>query len=323
MSFKGNIRKILVVSVWIIGAGMVLVLLVAAINRKNSRTCKSYSIEINKGGRHLFVDNRDIINLITENGKEKITGKTIVSFDLHSMEDKLRSSVWIRDAQVFFDNNSVLQVRIRERQPIARIFTNTGNSFFIDSNAVQMAISGKHAVRLMVFTGYPSEKFRLTGSDSSLSSQVRTLASFISQDPFWSAAIEQVSITPARTFQLVPVIGNHIVEFGDGNNYVDKFHRLHVFYENISAKAGFDKYAVLDVQYEGQVVGTRRGGMISKSDSMLAVRNIRGLIRTAQQMQADTVRQQSVKPLEHNTITEQTLTNYDLITDKEDSAGKR
>ena len=28
--------------------------------------------------------------------------------------------------------------------------------------------------------------------------------------------IEQVNITPERTFEMVPLIGNHVIEFGDG-----------------------------------------------------------------------------------------------------------
>jgi hypothetical protein len=37
------------------------------------------------------------------------------------------------------------------------------------------------------------------------------------------------------------------------------------------------------------------------------------MIRSAQQLQPDTLRQQNVRPLEHSTLTEQNLTNYDLI----------
>jgi len=53
-----------------------------------------------------------------------------------------------------------------------------------------------------------------------------------------------------------------------------------------------------------------------------AVKNILQLIKSARQLQADTVKQ-NIKPLEHNTVTEQTLTNYDLITTNEDSVEKK
>jgi cell division protein FtsQ len=178
---------------------------------------------------------------------------------------------------------------------------------------MQLPWSGRSVIRLPVFTNFPAEKTRLYGSDSVLLQQVKTLGWYILKDTFWMAAIEQVNITADRRFQMVPVIGNHIVEFGDGNDYEQKFRRLLVFYREVSGKTGFDKYSIVDVQYAGQVIGTRKGSNISRFDSLLAAKNILQLIRSAQQLQGDTVKQQNIKPLEHNTMTEQTLTNYDLI----------
>jgi hypothetical protein len=116
------------------------------------------------------------------------------------------------------------------------------------------------------------------------------------------------------------MIGNHVVEFGNANDLEEKFHRLFIFYKEVSAKAGFDLYCRLNVQYSGQVVGTRRGTGLTKSDSIQAIRNIRNLIKSSQQMDADTVKQENIKQLEHNTVTEQTLNGYDMPDDAEDSA---
>src|SRR5882757_6741425 len=106
MSIKGNIRKILFVAIWLVVVAGILVLLLAAINKKNSKTCKSCRVEINGGSKRLFLDQKEIIDLLPE---EKLVGKTIVSIDLHKMEAMLKKNVWIRDAQLFFDNNNVLR----------------------------------------------------------------------------------------------------------------------------------------------------------------------------------------------------------------------
>lgn len=118
---------------------------------------------------------------------------------------------------------------------------------------------------------------------------------------------------------MVPVIGNHLIEFGDGNDYIEKFHRLLVFYKEVASRTSFDRYSRLDVRFAEQVIGTRRGSDISRNDSLQAIKNIQQLIRSSQQWQADSVKQQVTRPLEHNTITEQSLTGYDLVTDDEDS----
>ena len=315
MSFKENIRKLLMIMLWGVVGGGILVLLVAAINRKNSKTCKGYHVEINGGSKRWFVDQKEVSDLLTSNGKEKLVGKTIQSFDLRHMEMILKRNPWVKDAQLFFDNNESLRISITERKPVARIFTQIGASFYIDSSGAQLPLPEQLSVKLPVFTGFPGTVSKTHGADSILLSQVKQLSWFILNDPFWMAEIEQVAITPKRTFQMVPVIGNHIIEFGDANDFEGKFHRLLLFYKEVSAKTGFDKYSRIDIQYEGQVIGTKRGSGLSRYDSIQAIKSIQLLIRTSQQMQADTVKQ-IMKPLERNTQTEQTLKSYDLIDEK-------
>ena len=58
---------------------------------------------------------------------------------------------------------------------------------------------------------------------------------------------------------MIPVIGNHVVLLGDGENLEKKFHRLFVYYKQVAGKKGFDTYESLNVQFDGQVIGTRKG----------------------------------------------------------------
>ncbi|MBS1599673.1 MAG: FtsQ-type POTRA domain-containing protein [Bacteroidetes bacterium] len=321
MGIQSNIRKILMIFVWCITGAGALALLIAAINMKNSKTCKRYSIAINEKGRAVFIDQKMVANILTANGSEKIVGKELITFDLRKLEDRLKKNAWIKDAQLFFDNNQTLRINITERVPVARIFTTGGLSFYIDSSCAQLPLAGAVPLRLPVFTNFPREKIKLSGQDSLLSDQVRKLSTYINKDPFWMSDIEQVNITPDKKFQIVPLIGNHIVEFGDGEDYEKKFHRLFVFYKEVLSKTGFDRYSRIDVEYKGQVIGTKKGSNISRTDSLQAMKNILALIKSAREMQVDTVKQ-NIKPLEHNTVTEQTLTNYDMINSNEDSVKK-
>jgi cell division protein FtsQ len=313
MTIKKNISKLFFVTIWcLVGAGL-LVLLGAAINNRNGKACKGYKIEISATPTRSFIDKKEIADLLTAAGAGQLQGRPILSFDLRRLESALEKNVWIRDAQLFFDNNEILRVNVTERDPVARVFTVDGNSWFIDSAGVQLPVSARLTAKLPVFTGYPSPKIRFQGRDSALTDQMRKLSGFIRKDPFWMAQIAQVDITSGRTFEMVPVIGNHLIEFGDGNDYEQKFHRLFVFYKEVLSRTGFDKYSRVDVQYAGQVIGTKKGGEGTRPDSLQGIRNIQQLIRSAQQMPSDTSMRQNIRPLERNTLTEQTLTNYDLI----------
>jgi cell division protein FtsQ len=235
----------------------------------------------------------------------------MASFDLLRMEGVLRKNNWIRDVQLYFDNNQNLKIRIQERQPAARLFTVAGNSFLIDSNGVQMALAERNAFRLPVFTGYPGDKFGLK-KDSALNQQIRTIAVFLNKDLFWSNQIQEINIRSSKNFVLTPLIGNQSIEFGDGNDYENKFHKLFIFYKEVIAQTGFEKYAGINIAFANQVIAIRKQGLISRADSIQARKNVMEMIRLAQKMESDTAKPREVKPLEKNTITEQNLQGYDL-----------
>ena len=319
MGIGTHIRRIISIITWSLTGAGVLVLLVAAIRYRNNNTCKGYLIGISGPPTGFFIGKKDIASLLTPAGAVKIQDRPIQSFDLRHMETTLEKNIWIRKARLFFDNNGILHVDVTERTPATRIFTNEGASFYLDSEGVQLPVIAALPARLPVFTGYPSKTVSHQAPDSHhapdslLTQAILRLSRFIRNDSFWTAQIAQVNILPDRTFELEPEIGDHRVIFGDGNDIGPKFHRLFLFYSEVLSRTGFDKYERIDVSYAGQVVATRKGSGQSRYDSLQGMNNIRQLIRTAQQLQPDTVRQQAVRPLEHNTMTEQDLENHDLL----------
>lgn len=324
MAIRSHIRRVLGTVCWTIAGAGVLVLLVAAIRYRNSNTCKGSHIAIigdTAGGHRPFIDRKGIADLLASAGAEKSEGRPIQSFDLRRLESALEKDVWIKDARLFFDNTGILQVKVTERSPIARIFGRDGNSYYVDNSGVELPLQDRFATRLPVFTGYPSSKFRTKGEDSALAAGILVLGSYLRKDTFWSARIAQIDITAQKEFELTPETGNARIAFGDGSDIDAKFHRLFLFYSEVLPRTGMDRYDRIDVSYDGEVIGTKKGISTDRYDSTQAIDNIRQMIRSAQQLQPDTTRQQHVRPLEdHNTMTEQNLNNYDLVPDAGDSS---
>jgi cell division protein FtsQ len=316
MNIKGPLKKFFTVLLWCLLGGSGLALLIAAINAKNSSLCQGLDVEINGGTRAMFLDKKELLLMLETEGFKNLQRKKTASIDLLKMENVLRKNNWIKDVQIYFDNNQTLKIRIQERQPVARLFTITGNNYLIDSNGVQMAIPEKNVFRLPVFTGYPEERFG-SRRDSALDREVRNLAIFLNQDPFWSCQIQEVNIRASKTFSMTPLIGNQVIDFGDGNNLENKFHRLFVFYKSVITQTGFEKYTSINLAYANQVIATRKQGFITRADSIQARKNVMEMIRLAQKMQSDTVKIREVKPLEKNTLTEQNLRSYDIPEENE------
>lgn len=252
------IRTILFVTMWVAIGGGMLTLLIAAIGKQKRDHCKDYTISIKGVQDNFFVDQKDVLKLLKAAAKGEVKGQKKSTLNLQQMEKLLEENIWIKDAELYFDNQEVLHVSILEREPIARVFTIAGKSYYLDKDEKRMPLSDKMSAKVPVFTGFP-EKI-LGKRDSVLLHNVKDAATFILNDPFWMSQVAQVDITAERNFEMTPVVGNHTVILGDGENMERKFHRLFVFYKNVLSKTGFDKYKAINVQYAGQVVGIRNNG---------------------------------------------------------------
>ena len=271
-------KQRIIQAIWILAGAGTVVLLVAAMQKKSGRYCNEIQVEITGAKDHVFVDERTIKELLKKKGS--VTGVSMMGVDLRNIEEALEKDPWIKNAELFFDNRQVLQVRITEREPVARVFTVMGNSFYLDSSGKMLPLSEKLAARVPVFTGLPFGK-KLSKPDSALLKDVIRLSNYIYADSFWNAQIAQVDIT-GNGFEMVPVIGDHIIRFGDISDMDKKFKKLFSFYKTVSTKAGFDKYETINLQYEGQIVATRRGAVVPVADSAGAMQQLQRSMETVQ-----------------------------------------
>jgi cell division protein FtsQ len=269
-----------------IGGGMVI-LLAAAMHKQNNDRCKDYRITIKGAKDNLFIDQQDVEKLLMDATNGKLKNQLLSSFDLGLLEHTLKSNQWISKADLYFDNHDVLHVTVIEKEPVARVFTVAGNSYYIDREGSRLPLSPMMSARVPVFTGFPDKKI-LKGNDSILFRQVQNMAVFILNDPFWMAQVSQVDITPERNFEMIPVVGNHLVKFGNGDAIEKKFHRLFVFYKQVLSKAGFEKYRTIDVQYAGQVVASSKTGN-PKVDSVQLRKNVEKLLLQSRTVPIDTI----------------------------------
>jgi len=283
---RSTIKKVLFIAVWLcIGAGM-LTLLLAAISKKNKGQCKDYTITLKGAQNNFFIDKKDVEQLLVKATKGNIKGEPIASFNLHELELMLEHNTWIEAAELYFDNRDVLHITVTEKEPVARIFTTAGNSFYIDSLGRKMPLSDKLTARVPVFTGYADRK-KMKAVDSALLHDIKVTANYIINNPFWMAQVAQVDITPDNNFEMIPLVGNHIVKLGNGEDIDKKFHRLMVFYKQVLSKTGFDKYKVIDVQYKGQVV-VSKSALDRKVDAEQLKKNVEKLLRQSEEAEKET-----------------------------------
>lgn len=265
---------------WIAVAVGMVTIITAAMKVQNTSLCKGYEVRIiGFEEDKLFTSEVNIVKLLKAATKGDIKGQRISEFNLPGIEDLLEQSAWVYNAELYFDNMDILRVNVTERKPLARVFTNVGESFYIDEAGRQIPLSERISLDVPVFTGYPNKKI-MNAEDSTLVQNVIATASFISTDPFWSSQVSQIDIgyngIKGWQMEMIPVVGNHRVQLGDGSDIATKFHRLFLFYDQVLKRKGFDKYKTIDVQYNGQVVGVKEN--YTKIDSIQLRKNIESLL---------------------------------------------
>ncbi len=307
---RHSAKKIITSVLWaLLGMGTV-VLLGAAINIKNSKRCKGIDVIINGEKNSLFIDKTEIENMLGKLTSGGLQGKPLSSLNLAGLEIELKKNVWINAAELFFDNNNILRISVKEREPIARIFTVNGNSFYLDTALARLPLSDKFSAKVPVFTNFSTTNIQLSKADSNSLSDIRNISSYILSDAFWMAQIDQVDITPNRTFEMIPKIGNHIIVFGNAENYRRKFNNLLTFYKQIETKIGWNTYSKINVEYTGQVVAVKRGAADILQDSLRAKQLMQAIIINAQKATSDSINNiQLVQQQDDNNIPVATSTD--------------
>lgn len=266
MATSKNIWKPLFIGLWCCAAAGILVLLLAAIKVKSNKTCSGYTITINAGKSELFVDKKVVEKILMAGEGYTFTNRKISSIDLNHLEEMLEKNPWIKNADLYFDNNQSLRIRIEQRQPVARVFTRSGNSFYIDTSGTLLPVPTGSPARVAVFTGLPAENVKHNSKDSVVMRGVLTLSDFLLQHPFWMAQVQQVTVTPAGTFEIIPSIGNQVIEFGSADDCEKKFNNLLLFYRQVMRETGFNAYSRIRLQYNGEVVAVRRNSTDASRD---------------------------------------------------------
>jgi cell division protein FtsQ len=219
-SKKFSWKRLLVTCVWLLVSTATVVLLVAAARNQNGKLCKDVKVTFKGADAVGYVSKQHILRTISAGHPELMKGQLIKTFDLRQLEQLLERNLWIRNAELFFDNNDVLRIEISEREPVARVFRVNGESFYIDELGDELPLTNDQVARVPVFTSFPNETTAARKKDSVLKQQVKEMGRFILKNKFWMAQIDQVNIHQYE-FELMPKLGNHTILFGDAQNSIE------------------------------------------------------------------------------------------------------
>ncbi|KAA6324258.1 hypothetical protein EZS27_026394 [termite gut metagenome] len=196
-----------------------------------------------------FVTKRDITDMLQKanlNPKDKPMDVINTSF----IEKTLSKHILIDRVECYKTLSGKLCIEINQRIPILRIMSNTGENYYIDNKGKVMPMNVRCIAHLPVVTGDVDKTFAMN--------ELYQLGLFLYHNTFWDAQIEQINVLPKGEIELVPRVGEHIIFFGDTNRLEQKFERLKTFYLKALNKVGWNKYSRINLEFENQIVCTKR-----------------------------------------------------------------
>jgi cell division protein FtsQ len=254
-------KKILNISFWLFFIVGTLVLLSFTQSKKRNTVCTSVNVEIDSfNGNHFVTPKRveDILQRIGfKNGEDKFS-----DIDSKKLEKKLISLSSVEEVEVFKNINGTLEIEVKQRKPIARIFNRNGYSLYLDDKGKTMQISDFYTARVPIINGFVNiksgeELAHLVNDslrDASLLDELYELASYLQKDEFLKAQIEQIYVQRNGEVILIPKVGNQEIVFGKVEEIKTKFDKLLLFYKKGINPNNLNLYKTINLKFDNQIV---------------------------------------------------------------------
>ena len=245
---KSSVLKTILKLLVFLGLAAYLIFALVKFNRPaQSPECTGLDIIINDEQCTDFINENEIRELLVSK-KLFPEGKALDDVDLTQLETVLIASPYIDAALCYKTADGRVTIQVTPRVPVLHVLNSEGEDFYIDNLGGTMP-RGHHIIDLPVLTGNVPRK-----TAGPLYSK---MGMQIGRDAFWSQEIQEIHVRTDGDIELTPRVGDFTILLGDTSKLEDKLSRMHTFYTEGLDKAGWNRYKVINLKFDGQVIGVK------------------------------------------------------------------
>ncbi|MFK8282106.1 cell division protein FtsQ [Capnocytophaga cynodegmi] len=235
---KNTLRKILKIVTIIL---LPVSLQIFASNRNQTRTIKE--VKVDHQSSDMYITDETVRKMVLNPQNKTEIG----SLKINEIEKLLDNHAMIEKSEVFCTIDGILNVKIKQRQPLAR-FYEEGKFFYMDSQGKKMPLSDSFSARVPLVTGNIDEKHW---------ENIYSLIKFIQNDEFLTKNITKINIKRNGEYEFDMRIASFIVIWGDLEEMEQKKANLKAFYKQMEKSNTLNVYKIVNLKYSNQVVCTK------------------------------------------------------------------
>ena len=245
----------------------------------------------------IFIDSLAVSKMLDEAGVT-LKGKKMGNIDMREIERVLMQNPFVTMVDCYGNNNGMevgtgrVCIRIKQMVPVLLVFDNKYGRYYVDKQGCKIKTDSIYAKNILVANGDISgienknrrqvqesseesdecwsvwgarihNAFNDIPDDNFIADELTPFANCIRNDEFWNSQIEQIFVeynkNHDRIVTLIPRVGDQRIFMGTLDKYDKKLSRLRKFYERGLSVVGWNKYSILNLEFDNQVVGIIRG----------------------------------------------------------------
>ena len=217
------LKKILIstIVVLILGAVGAYFFFAEKLYRANfpNQLCREVNVTLLDSARNRFVTPQEVIGIM-DGFMGKSIGKGVQEIDLNLVEQLLNKRSAIKETQASITRDGRLNINITQRKPVLRIQTPNGG-FYVDETQYIFPLVNTFTSYVPIVNGHipftlnADHRGTALEDDGNWMEKILELGNYMSNDPFWSAQIEQVYVDSSGDIIWSPRVGEHKIIFGD------------------------------------------------------------------------------------------------------------